>query len=296
MMDLYWLGLLLGLFGAACQAANYSFTNECQEKAGLRGIRLLLSSHVFMCAVVAVPFLLFGHFRYFDGGVALRLACIVVPYFFGQYFTNAAIAASDSSVVSPLLTVKIPILAVISVVLLGESFSATQVAAAILIVLIGIRFSFISGRIGPKPMALTALGAFSYCLSDLSMAWLMRYFGSVGVESRFQQVFMGITFEYVACGVALAAIAPAAHVKLSLRSAAATWKMGTAWLLSMVGIVGCFNLDGVVAGNIVQSLRAVIGVLIAYIFYRKYIRNPGNFRKKLVVSFGMIACVCLYYA
>ncbi|MGN0909334.1 MAG: EamA family transporter [Succinivibrio sp.] len=292
----YWLGLLLGLFGAACQAANYSFTKDCQEKSGLTGIRLLLCSHAFMCAAAAVPFLIFGHYRAFDGGVALRLCFIVAPYFCGQYFTNAAIAASDSSVVSPLLTVKIPILAVISVLVLGESFTLTQALAAGIIVIIGVRFSCISGRISPKPLLLTALGALSYCVSDLSMAWLMRYFGEQGVSSRASQVFMGITFEYVACGAVAALAAPLLKVRVTLRSSAATWKMGTAWLLSMVGIVGCFNLDGVVAGNIVQSLRAVIGVLIAYVFYRKYIRDPGNFRRKLAASFCMIACVCLYYA
>ena len=295
-MDLYWMGLMLGLFGAACQAANYSFTKECQEKAGLRGIRLLLCSHAFMSAATVIPFIAFAHYRAFDSGVAIRLCLIVAPYFLGQYFTNAAIAASDSSVVSPLLTVKIPILAVITTVFLGDSFTAKQLAAAVLIVLIGIRFSTISGRISPKPLALTALGALSYCVSDLSMANLMRYFGAMGYGSRAQQVFMGITFEYIACGLVAALLAPLAHVKITLRSTAATWKMGSAWLLSMVGIVGCFNLDGVVAGNIVQSLRAVIGVLIAYIFYRRYIKDPGNFRRKLIASFGMIACVCLYYA
>ncbi len=295
-MDLYGLGLLLGLFGAACQAANYSFTKECQEKAGLRGMRLLLCSHAFMFAAAAVPFILCEHWRAFDQGVALRLLCIIVPYFLGQYFTNAAIAASDSSVVSPLLTVKIPILALISFLAMGDTFTPRQVTAALAIVLIGVRFSCISGRISPRPLLLTALGALCYCASDISMAYLMRYFGTAGIESRAQQVFMGITYEYVACGIAAALMAPIFHVKVTLRGTAATWKMGTAWLLSMAGIVGCFNLDGVVAGNIVQSLRAVIGVLIAYVFYRRYIQNPGNFRRKLIASMGMIACVCLYYA
>lgn len=295
-MNFYSLGLLLGLFGAACQAANYSFTKECQEKAGLKGLRLLLCAHAFMFVVCLVPFLAFGHYRFFDGGVAFWLVFIVIPYFFGQYFTNAAIAVSDSSVVSPLLTVKIPILALISVFFMGESFSLTQGVAAIAIVLIGVHFSSISGRISPKPLLLTALGALSYCLSDISMTCLMRHFATAGGHTRTEQIFMGITYEYVACGFASLIIALLLRVKVSARSCVTTWKMGTAWLLSMVGIVGCFNLDGVVAGNIVQSLRAVIGVLIAYIFYRKYIRDPGNFRRKLIASFGMILCVCLYYA
>lgn len=295
-MNLYSLGLLLGLFGAACQAANYSFTKECQEKAGLRGLKLLLCAHAFMCIVCLVPFLIFGHYRFFDSGVALWLTCIVIPYFFGQHFTNAAIAISDSSVVSPLLTLKIPILALISVAFLGQNFSLTQGIASVAIVLIGVLFSSISGRISPKPLLLTALGALSYCLSDISMTFLMRHFATTGGHTRIQQIFMGITYEYVASGIVCALITVLLREKITFRSCATTWKMGTAWLLSMVGIVGCFNLDGVVAGNIVQSLRAVIGVLIAYIFYRKYIRDPGNFRRKLIASLGMILCVCLYYA
>lgn len=67
------------------------------------------------------------------------------------------------------------------------------------------------------------------------------------------------------------------------------------WLANMAGIVSCFNLSGVIECNIVQSLRSVIGVIIAYVFYRKYIKDHTAFRKKLFIALAMFAAVGIYY-
>ena len=73
------------------------------------------------------------------------------------------------------------------------------------------------------------------------------------------------------------------------KSASLSWLFGTfCW-------VGCFYLAGIVEGNIIQSLRCVIGVLIAYIFYKKYIKDPNTFKKKLVIAALMFTAVFIYY-
>lgn len=297
-MSIEYLGLALGLFGATCQAANYALTKDAQQKYNLNGLRLLISTHILMFAAVVLPFFLCGHVRYLNSTSLFYSICIVVPYLGGTYFINKAIGMSDASIVSPLLTIKIPILAMISLFLMHKGFNTQQIAAIVIIMSLGWYFSSLSGRIATGSLLCVGAGCLNYCLSDLAMSvLLMPYFGSVGVDSWMEQVFMGITFEYTCCGIlALPFLVMGGHrFKVKISNAWQTRWITTSWLLNMVGIVSCFNLDGVVEGNIVQSLRSVIGVIIAYLFYRKYIKDHTTFRKKLFIAIGMFAAVGIYY-
>ena len=65
-MDLTHIGLLLGLFGAACQALNYAVTKDVQQKYTLGGLKLLSATHVMMFICVIIPFVLCAHYEYID--------------------------------------------------------------------------------------------------------------------------------------------------------------------------------------------------------------------------------------
>lgn len=289
-------GLAFGLLGALCQALNYALTKFCQEKHGLRGMHLLIACHGFMFLLSIAPFLINKSWRYADAGVFMWIAAVIFPYLLAQYLCNAAIAASDSSLVSPLLTLKIPVLALISVFVLGQSFNAFQTAAVVLIVSLGWYFSSLAGRISLKPMLLVAGTVLCYCLSDLSMVQFMKHLAATYNAGRADQIITGVTYEYVLCGLILFPFGIAGKWRTTPSDIWHTGGVATLWVLSVYFFVACFNLDGVVAGNIVQSLRSVIGVVIAYVFYRKYIRDHASFRKKLMIAAGMFFAVGLYYA
>ncbi len=298
-MPLSYLGLLLGFIGAVCQAWNYAVTKEVQQKYELSGIKLLGATHVLMCIVCLIPFIALGYYHYLDPQSLLFTFCIVLPYLCGQYFVNKAIGLSDSSIVAPLLAIKIPILAFISVFFLDKGFNSQQSIAIILILSIGWYFSSLSGRIGFNSMICVVLGCFCYCLSDLSMAvLLMPYLKEIGVSFWLDQVFMGSIMEYVICGIPampMLLLSKAHRFHVSFKDAWATRLIVFTWLANTLGIVSCFNLAGVVEGNIIQSLRGVIGVLIAYIFYRKYIQDPSTFQKKLYIALGMFLAIGIYH-
>lgn len=297
-MDLTHIGLLLGLFGAACQALNYAVTKDVQQKYTLGGLKLLSATHVMMFICVIIPFVLCAHYEYIDKYSVFYSYCIIFPYLGGQYFTNKAIDLSDSSIVSPLLTIKIPILALISIFMLGKGFNTHQTAAIIIILSLGWYFSSLSGRIAFGSFLCVTMGCICYCLSDLAMGvLLMPYFKSVGVDNWMEQVFLGCTFEYVFCGLfALPFLLTGGRRwRICGRDVWETHWITVTWLLNMVGIVSCFNLAGVVDGNIVQSLRSVIGVIIAYLFFRKYIKDHTTFRKKLFIALSMFGAVAIYY-
>ncbi|MCR5084988.1 MAG: hypothetical protein K6A65_05740 [Succinivibrionaceae bacterium] len=292
-MDTHTLGLLLGLLGAAAQAANYALAKDCQVRHGLYGLRQLAAVHALMLAVVALPFLILGHWRHLDLGLARAELLVVAPYLAAQWLLFRALALSEASVVSPLLTIKVPILAAIAHFCLGKEFSATELFAIAAIIALGLALSALSGRLsrlGLMPLLLLSLSCACFALSDLATAAFMERL--TGVD-RPGQVALAITYEYVTCG--LIALPFLRALRVGPRDVAGTAGVGAAWLVSMVGLIACFNLSGVVEGNIVQTLRGVLGILIAYAFYRGYIKDRGTFRKKLVIALLMCASVALYY-
>lgn len=289
-MSLETLGIFLGFLGAVAQALNYAVTKDCQEKSRLQGLKLLVAEHLAMFALTLFPFVFFGHYRYFGYEVFWYVVAIVAPYLMAQYAINKAIALSDASIVSPLMTVKVPILALISLFLLDRGFTPIQYVAIVMIIALGWYYSSLSGRIRLRPLFFIAVGCACFCFSDLAMTALTHFVPSA---SRFEQIAAGITYEYVASG--LLALPGIVYCRVKVKDVLATKWIAVLWLLSMVGIVGCFNLTGVVEGNIIQTLRSVIGVIIAYLFYRRYIRDTATFRKKLFISICMFCAVALYY-
>ncbi len=289
-LSLEHLGLLLGLGGAFCQALNYALTKQVQEKCTLRGVHLLLAEHLCMFVMVLPAFLGFQLYRFIDLQVLVYLAAIVLPYLIAQAAINQAILLSDSAVVSPLMTLKIPLMALLAYLMWQQSFTLLQLAAMLAIFSLGALSSKVSGRITLAPLAFTALGCLMFCLSDIAMTRLTHVLPS---DSRFECIGAAIIFEYIVAGVLALPFSFRFHLRLG--EVTATWPVALVWLLSMVGIVGCFNLSGVVEGNIIQTLRGVFGVLITYFLYASLMHDRDAFGHKLMLSLLLFAAVVLYY-
>lgn len=290
-MDLEQIGLILGFIGALGQAANYAFTKDCVEKFKLGGVRQLIAVHVFMFLLCLIPFIALGYYRFFNLETVLYCLWIIAPYLLAQYLMIKALTIADSSIVSPLLTIKVPILALISVLFFEQHFSMLQVLCITVIICLGFYFSSLAGKVRLGPLIVIACACTCFSTSDIAMTQFMK---TLDCE-RIHQITAGITYEYMAC--AFFAI-PAMFIKrfdIHPKQILQTKWVGIAWMVSMIGLVGCFNLAGVVEGNIIQTLRSVIGVIIAYLFYKSYIKDHATFKKKLGIAIGMFIAVSVYY-
>lgn len=290
-MVLEHIGLALGFFGACAQAANYAFTKDCVEKYQLRGLRQLIAVHVLMFVMVIIPFFVFSYWRFFNLETAMYCLFIITPYLLAQYLMIRALTISDSSIVSPLLTIKVPILALISVIFFEQSFSMLQVLCVTVIICLGFYFSSLAGRVKLGPLCLIALACTCFSTSDIAMTLFMKTLAT----SRFHQITAGICYEYFACALLAVPLMFYKPLKIGFKEVGQTKWVGTAWMLSMVGIVSCFNLSGVVEANIIQTLRSVIGVIIAYLFYKQYIHDAATFKKKMAIAICMFIAVTVYY-
>ena len=291
MLSLESIGLLLGFLGAFSQATNYAMVKDCEEKYSLTGVRLLIADHLLLLIFVTPLFLIFKAHLYFNTATFLYVLGIITPYFIAQYLMNLTLKMSDASIVSPLMTIKIPILAVISILFLGQVFSLQQYCSIAVIICLGWYFSSLSGKLGLKPLLLLALTCTMFCLSDIAMT---KFTHSLPEElTNLECIAIGIAYEHVATGIIT--IPAVKRYKVSFKDILNTKWVALTWMGTMIGIVSCFNMCGVVEGNIVQTLRSVIGVIIAYLFYRKYIRDENKFRKKLGIAIGMFCAVVMFY-
>ena len=108
------IGIIASIFAAIGQALNYALTKDCQEKHRIYGFRMLIGAHIGMGFIMLWPFLFCSYYTYFEWEHLIDLFKINLPFLFAQYFMMQSIRVSDASIVSPLLVLKIPVLAAIS--------------------------------------------------------------------------------------------------------------------------------------------------------------------------------------
>ncbi|MCR5537023.1 MAG: hypothetical protein K6F05_06385 [Succinivibrio sp.] len=288
-MSLETFGLCCGFFAAFCQALNYTFSKDCQEKYNLHGIRELVAVHICMFVLCIGPFLYYQPWQYLNLHTALLLLCNVSSYLVAQYIMILVFDRQDASIVSPLMTIKTPILALIAFLFFDKEFTPLQYTAIFAIIALGFYFSSLSGRVKPTILLVLALVCVCFSISDLSMTALTY---AVPGETLTVVAICSVC-EYVVCGLIALPLMPLCKVPL-MGAYHAKW-VGITWLVCTLAFVVTFHVNGVVEGNIIQTLRSVIGVIIAYVFYRRYIKDESTFKKKMLITLGMFTAVVLYY-
>ncbi|WED23647.1 EamA family transporter [Vibrio sp. JC009] len=286
------LGVLASFLGATFQAVNYTLTQSCQQRYNIDGVKLLVAVHVGLGFVALIPTLLFGYWKLLAVDQWWDFIKINLPYLLAQYSLIKAIRLSDASIVSPLLALKIPVLALISILFFQADFGAMQWLAISLILALGWYFSSMSGQITLAPLMLVLFSSVGYSLSDMAITQFShRLLEGTSVE----QSLATISINYLALGVCSLPLLKLQ--KVNLKTVYQTKWVALAWFVAVVFLILGFNIAGVVSGNVVQSLRGVIGVILAFVFFRTQIDQPMSvWKKKLMAATGMFIAVGLFYS
>ena len=161
-------GVLFGLGAAFSQSLSYIFSRMFVGRFPHSTVTLLVTSHVIMGCFSSVTLMLFKpesmpsleSYLWWLLGTAFFYLCAQVCLFL-------ALRQADASRVSPLLGVKIFFLAVITVPLLGETFSKNQMVAVFFCVCSALMLSWSRGRIGWQSLLWVMLTCLGYSLSDV---------------------------------------------------------------------------------------------------------------------------------
>jgi drug/metabolite transporter (DMT)-like permease len=254
------LGILVGLLAAFFQSLSYLCSRVFIQKHNNDVVKLLALSHIIM-GVISIPLaliLLPKNMPEFSSYVFSLLGSAVF-YLLGQLFLFIAIIKFEPSRVSPLLGLKVLILAIISVVFFRDHFSLAKWFAVILSTISIFLLSNSGKRLEWKCIVLALLACLAYCLSDLSISVLVGKFSFLGV---FRGASLSSAFCYILCGI-FGLITLFFTPKNTSRD---TWvyalPFAASWFLAMIFLYSCFGLVGVVFGNIIQSTRGIISILL----------------------------------
>lgn len=266
-----WLGIAAGLFSGACMSFAYLLSRHhaLRQPVAERPqatLGLLLRTHVVM-GLVAAPSaagLCAGKLPPL-AGLGGPLIGAAGCYLLGNAVYFALLRQVESSRLTPFLGLKVFFIAVIVALFFSEPLSANQWLAVALSVAATALLQGTAGGLSRGVLACVLLACLLFALSDLSIVRLIdRLDGTTGgVRGRLPAAVLAMLLTYVVCGLACAVPLLAGRCRPASDNA---WRAAVAyaatWLSAMVGLYVCFGLVGAVFGNVVQSTRGIMAVVI----------------------------------
>lgn len=288
-------GVLFGFAAALMQSVSYVYSAQfiCQHKA--TPLTLLVLMHLVLggISLLILPFL--WHPELLNvGNYATPLLFTALFYGVGQISLFQAIRASEASRVSPLLGLKVLVLALIGLLWFGDSYELIQWLAVALCAVGAVWLSASGGRIHGRALFWVVMACVGYSLSDLSVLYTMRSFEQLPL---IHAAAVGVCLCYLICAVASLLLYPRIkekHLLLQSTPSALTW------LLAMMCLFACFAEIGVVFGGIVQSSRGLLsiflGVFLTWVGFRYAEKMPAKrvFVQRFSASALMLLAIAMF--
>jgi hypothetical protein len=265
-------GVAAGLAAAFFSALSYLVSRHHgvrQRAIGRRGsaLRLLVLAHQIMAAV-CIPLALaaWPPGVPFTRPLALALAGSVGFYLLGQAAIFAALGRAEASRVSPLLGLKIVMLAGLVTFVLGQPLDGRQWLAVGLCVAAAAALQAGGGAIPPGPLALVLAAAFAFAVADLTIvaaidALVAAATAAAAPVGRLHAAGLAMTLTYAVCGGLFLPLVPRVR-PFSRDDRTAALQYAAAWMASMVALYVCFAFVGAVFGTILQSTRGLVSVVL----------------------------------
>lgn len=269
-----WLGITAGLISGACMSFSYLLSRhhalaQPAEERPAAALGLLLRAHVVMGAVATAGMILLQPLA------VPPLARFIGPlvgaagfYLLGNIILFGLLRRLEASRLTPFLGLKVFILALIVAIFLREPLSATQWLAVGLSVAATALLQGTAGGLPGATLGRVLVVCLCFALSDLFIVRLIDALDTSGPgpSGRLFAAVVGMLLNYVACGVVCGPIVLVGWCRPANGGAGPAWRTAAAyaatWLLAMAALYACFALVGAVFGNVVQSTRGIMSVVI----------------------------------
>jgi len=298
------IGLCAGLITALLSSLSYLVSRHHSLSVGGSRLRLLGLSHALM-AGVSLPLALLLSPEHLPPLKSYYLPLLASAgfYLLGQCALALLLRRSDASRIAPLLGLKIVMLAGITSFLLGEPLDFWQWAAVGLGTVAALALQTGAGGIAGGELPLVLLTCLTFSLSDLAILALIKAL-VVPVEGfpplgRIHAGGLAMTITYAACG-AVALPLVGCYRPRHRGDWIAAGQYAAAWLGSMAALYICFGQIGVVFGNILQSTRGfmsvVLGAVLAHLGWHELEQrvDRATLLKRMAAAALMTAAIALY--
>lgn len=300
------LGMAAGLVAAAASAVSYLVSRHHGNRAGGGSLRLLVVAHAVMgLASLPLCWWLAPAAWPSDGRWPGPLAGSILGYLAGQAAVFAALKRVPASRVAPLLALKLVILAVVVSCGPGGRLDGRQWAGVALSVLAA-AFLQRGGPLPPQALGIVLVACLGFAASDLSIVALIDALqaardASGDPLSRLHAGGLAMAISYLVCG-GVAALGFASSPRLrprDRRDLEAGLQYAAAWLANAAALYACFGLLGAVFGNVLQSTRGVMAVVIGAALARagwhdlEESVDRSTFLRRVAAAVLMVAAVAM---
>jgi drug/metabolite transporter (DMT)-like permease len=301
------LGVTMGLGAALGQSFSYISTRHfVQRRAEGASRQLLVLGHLWMgvLSVVALAFV------WPAGGidwsaVAWPLFFTTVFYIGGQIGLMMALKYAEPSRVSPLLTFKLFVPAVLAS-LWGQPVGATapgltawQWMAVVIFVGAAYILNLTGGQLKKRAIFGLVLATVVFAGSDWSIGYLIRALLKLPRMSNLHASLLAEAISYFTTGVLAISLLPWLGTKKP-RDWVDAAPFGITWYIAMVFLFMAFSEVGVLLGSILQCTRGFINILMAAALIRlghehiEPAHAPGVIAKRLAAGLLMFVAITLY--
>jgi drug/metabolite transporter (DMT)-like permease len=293
------IGIITGLGMAFFQSCSYLGSRFFYAKTGQGGLRLLAISHVQMGMVSALLLWIFWP----SGTIPFAaLAWVVVinsiAYMAGQAFFLQALNHANPSQIASLLALKLIGISLASLFILNIPITPYQVVGIILCLNAIFLLNSSRDKIPLRGLIYCLLALCGYSASDICIAIIVKQLAQAQVGNP---SLTGTCVVYICTGIMGAAMLP--FLPGSLKKIGpwlSALPFTAAWLIAINLLFQTFLLLGPVFGNILQTTRGIISVLLGKIVSRlglKDLEEPmprHAFVRRLGAALLMTAAVSLF--
>lgn len=288
-------GILFGLAAALLQSTSYLFSAAFTARFQASALTQFLLNHlsIGLLSLLALP--LVWHPQALEPGrYLLPLLAAMACYLVGQTALYQALRYSPASRVSPLLGIKVMILALIGVFWLQQSYQWLQWLGVGLCLLGACWLSYSGGRISRPALLWVVLSCIGYAFSDLFILELIERFEGL---PRLQAAGLSVSLCYLLAGLVSLVWWP----KLQQRELLVhSLPAALSWFLALICLFACFAWIGVVFGGVVQSSRGLfsilLGVVLAWLGWRFAEPLPPRavFMQRFAAAVLMLVAIALF--
>lgn len=300
-MDL--IGITSGFLAAVLMAAAFLASGwAIRRTKGLDGIGLIANASVIM-GLLSIVGLYFVWTPELGASLPRHIPvviCILAFYFTGQSMMFGAQRSIDPSIIVPLLGLKLPMLALLTLIINQATFNALQVIAIILTVAAAFVLNHSGQKVPLRSFVLVVGACLFYSLSDMNITRDMKLLIADGTGSQVAASAQCTFMTYIGCGIIgliVIAFHKAARVRGAIRNSI---PYAFIWIGSIVALSMCFVRLGTVHGNIIQSTRGIFTIVFSPLLvwcgmtYLEQKVSKLMLLRRLIAAVMMLAAVILY--
>lgn len=288
------IGILSGLLAAVLQGCSYFLSRHFLMRSG-NALQLLIVSQLILAAVAlpALPFLTPAS-AWSTANLVPLLNCSLT-FLLGQLAFFQALRRIESSQLASIIGLKVVLVPFLLFLFTGALFSRGQLAALALALAAALLMNYRGGgRFQWHGMGYCFAALLFYSWSDIGVKMLVS-----GIEagSTMRAALVGVCFNNVFIGLVLLPFAVKFTRRRMYREAL---PYALCWGAGIVGIFVCFGFIGPAFGNIVQSMRGVISLLIGIVLahcgydYLERKASRAVWRRRGAAALAMVLAIAVY--